>query len=87
MYGGCDELNFKIVSENVSYSRYLTVYDRKVQYPNQELVEKELIKKENHQILIPSAQKVGELAAKNYEAWVVKDPYDLVPNYISPFEL
>ena len=46
-----------------------------------------LIKKENHQILIPSAQKVGELAAKHYEAWLVKDFYDLVPNYISPFEL
>ena len=46
-----------------------------------------LIKHENHQILIPSSQNVGELAAKNYEAWVVKDPYDLVPNYISPFEL
>ena len=46
-----------------------------------------LINEEKHQMLIPSAQKVGELAAKNYEAWVVKDPYDLVPNYISPFEL
>ena len=46
-----------------------------------------LIKKENYQILIPSAQKVGELAAKHYEAWLVKDFYDLVPNYISPFEL
>ena len=46
-----------------------------------------LIKQENHQILIPSAQKVGELAAKHYEAWLVNDPYDLVPNYISPFEL
>ena len=46
-----------------------------------------LIKQENHQILIPSSQNVGALAAKNYEAWVVKDPYDLVPNYISPFEL
>ena len=46
-----------------------------------------LIKQENHQILLPSAQKVGELAAKYCEAWLVKDPYDLVPNYISPFEI
>ena len=46
-----------------------------------------LIKQENHQILLPSAQKVGELAAKYSEAWLVKDPYDLVPNYISPFEI
>jgi len=46
-----------------------------------------LIKQENHQILLPSALKVGELAAKYCEAWLVNDPYDLVPNYISPFEL
>ena len=46
-----------------------------------------LIDEEKHQILIPSAQKVGELAAKNCKSWLIKDFYDLVPNYISPFEL
>ncbi len=46
-----------------------------------------LIKEENHKIITPSAQKVGELAARHYEAWLVEEPYDLVPNYISPFEL
>ena len=47
----------------------------------------ELIKKEKHQRITPSAQKVGELAAKNYDDWIIDKPYDLVPNYISPFEL
>tara|TARA_B110000467_G_scaffold40758_1_gene37408 strand:+ start:409 stop:1023 length:615 start_codon:yes stop_codon:yes gene_type:complete len=46
-----------------------------------------LIKEEKHQILIPSAQKVGELAARNHEDWLIEKPYDLVPNYISPFEI
>ena len=47
----------------------------------------ELIKEEKHQRITPSAQKVGELAAKNYDDWIIDKPYDLVPNYISPFEL
>lgn len=46
-----------------------------------------LIKEENYQIITPSAQKVGELATKNYNDWMIAKPYDLVPNYISPFEL
>ena len=44
-----------------------------------------LIKEENYQIITPSAQKVGELATKNYDDWMIAKPYDLVPNYISPF--
>ena len=46
-----------------------------------------LIKEEKHQVITPSAKKVGELAAKNYENWIIDKPYDLVPNYISPFEI
>jgi tRNA A37 threonylcarbamoyladenosine modification protein TsaB len=46
-----------------------------------------LIRDEKHETLIPSAKKIGELAANNYEDWLIERPYDLVPNYISPFEL
>lgn len=62
--------------ENIDHSKHIFHYGCE-----------KLIKKEKYQILIPSAQKVGELAAKNYEEWIVEKPYDLVPNYISPFEL
>jgi tRNA threonylcarbamoyl adenosine modification protein YeaZ len=46
-----------------------------------------LIRDEKHETLIPSAKNIGELAANNYEDWLIERPYDLVPNYISPFEL
>ncbi len=35
----------------------------------------------------PSAEMTGILAEKHFADWVNKNPYDLVPNYISPFEL
>ena len=35
----------------------------------------------------PSAVNVGYLADHNYRKWVVKNPYDLVPNYIAPFKI
>jgi len=35
----------------------------------------------------PSAVNVGYLANHNYRKWVVKNPYDLVPNYIAPFKI
>ncbi|MBT7525656.1 MAG: hypothetical protein HN653_08300, partial [Candidatus Marinimicrobia bacterium] len=43
--------------------------------------------KEKYRKLIPSAQAVGELAYTNHKEWIVNKPYDLVPNYISPFEI
>ena len=42
---------------------------------------------ENYKSVLPSVEKVGQLAEEHYESWVVNKPYDLVPNYISPFEL
>ena len=35
----------------------------------------------------PSAKWIGELAYQNYNKWVVKKPYKLVPDYISPFKI
>jgi len=35
----------------------------------------------------PSAEMAGLLAEKNYNEWVLENPYTLEPNYISPFEL
>ena len=35
----------------------------------------------------PSAINVGILANHNFKEWVVKKPYELVPNYIAPFEI
>lgn len=42
---------------------------------------------ENYSSVPPSAETTGLLAEKNFHEWVNKSPYDLVPNYISPFEL
>ena len=42
---------------------------------------------ENYKSVLPSVEKVGQLAEEHYETWVVNKPYDLIPNYISPFEL
>ena len=35
----------------------------------------------------PTAEMTGILAEKNYNCWVKKTPYDLVPNYIASFTL
>lgn len=35
----------------------------------------------------PSAEFVGKLAEKQFDKLVVDKPYELVPNYISPFEI
>ncbi|MFH1850980.1 MAG: tRNA (adenosine(37)-N6)-threonylcarbamoyltransferase complex dimerization subunit type 1 TsaB [Candidatus Neomarinimicrobiota bacterium] len=37
--------------------------------------------------LAPSAASVGILADENFQDWLVQQPYELVPDYISPFEL
>ncbi|MBC8346001.1 MAG: tRNA (adenosine(37)-N6)-threonylcarbamoyltransferase complex dimerization subunit type 1 TsaB [Candidatus Marinimicrobia bacterium] len=35
----------------------------------------------------PTAEMTGILAEKNFDRWVKKTPYDLVPNYISSFTI
>ena len=35
----------------------------------------------------PSAEIVSILAHQHFDEWVIYKPYDLVPNYISPFEV
>ncbi len=35
----------------------------------------------------PSARWIGELAHQNYNKWVIKEPYKLVPDYVSPFKI
>ena len=35
----------------------------------------------------PSAEMTGILAEKNFNEWVLENPYTIEPNYISPFEL
>ena len=35
----------------------------------------------------PSAAIISILAQQNFDEWVINKPYDLVPNYISPFEI
>ena len=35
----------------------------------------------------PSAKLIGELAHQNYDNWVVKKPYKLVPDYVSKFKI
>lgn len=35
----------------------------------------------------PSARLIGALAHQNYDKWVVKKPYKLVPDYVSPFKI
>lgn len=34
-----------------------------------------------------SSSIIAELAYKNYDEWVVNEPYSIVPNYISPFNI
>ncbi|MCK5330984.1 MAG: tRNA (adenosine(37)-N6)-threonylcarbamoyltransferase complex dimerization subunit type 1 TsaB [Candidatus Marinimicrobia bacterium] len=35
---------------------------------------------------VPSAVLIGKLAVRNYAEWLIRNPFQLVPNYISPFE-
>ncbi len=35
----------------------------------------------------PSAGMIGRLAANNFENWILQPPFELVPEYISPFNL
>jgi tRNA threonylcarbamoyladenosine biosynthesis protein TsaB len=35
----------------------------------------------------PSAEIISMLAHQHFDEWVINKPYDLVPNYISPFEV
>ena len=46
-----------------------------------------LMKGESYKAVHPSAEIAGLLAEKHFTDWVIENPYDLVPNYISPFEL
>ena len=36
---------------------------------------------------VPSAEFIGVLASIFYDDWVIKTHYDLVPDYIAPFEM
>ena len=47
----------------------------------------ELLKSKRNLSVFPKVEKVGRLAIENCESWVVKIPYSLVPNYISPFNI
>ena len=48
---------------------------------------------ENHKVenkiikINPSAKLIGELAHQNYNKWIIKKPYKLVPDYVSPFKI
>ena len=46
-----------------------------------------LMDNENYTSVPPSAKMTGLLGEKYFNEWVETNPYDLVPNYISPFEL
>ena len=35
----------------------------------------------------PSSAIISILAHQHFDEWVINKPYDLVPNYISPFEV
>ena len=47
----------------------------------------ELLKNKRNLSVFPRVETVGRLAIENCESWVVKIPYSLVPNYISPFNV
>ena len=47
----------------------------------------ELLKSKRNLSVFPKVETVGRLAIENCESWVVKIPYSLVPNYISPFNI
>ena len=35
----------------------------------------------------PSSKYIGELAIRNFDDWIIKKPYELVPEYIAEFEI
>ena len=47
----------------------------------------ELLQNKRNLSVFPRVETVGRLAIENCESWVVKIPYSLVPNYISPFNV
>ena len=46
-----------------------------------------LIEEERALSVHPAAKVAGELAIKNFDQWVVFEPYTLTSNYISPFQV
>lgn len=46
-----------------------------------------LINNEKYKTVSPSVENIGQLATKYYKNWIINKPYDLVPNYVSPFGL
>jgi len=59
----------------------------KIIYWNCEKLFGEVEKMQNVMPVKPSAKWIGELAYQNYNKWVVKKPYKLVPDYVSPFKI
>jgi len=43
--------------------------------------------KQNIISINPSAKWIGELAHQNYNKWIEKEPFKIVPEYISPFKI
>ncbi len=43
--------------------------------------------KNNAKNVLATAKNVGKLGINNFNDWVIKKPYTLVPNYIAPFEM
>lgn len=46
-----------------------------------------LLNGKNYSFTYPLVEVGGLLAYNNFNDWVINEPYDLIPNYISPFEL
>ena len=46
-----------------------------------------LLKGKKYSSNYPLVEVGGLLAYNNFDDWIINEPYDLVPNYISPFEL
>ena len=47
----------------------------------------ELLNGKNYSSSYPLVEIGGLLAYNNFDNWIIKEPYNLVPNYISTFEL
>ena len=46
-----------------------------------------LIKQKSALSVHPSVKVAGKLSIKNYDLWKSDEPYTLVSNYVSPFEI
>ena len=46
-----------------------------------------LLKGKKYSSNYPLVEVGGLLAYNNFDDWIINEPYDLVPNYISPFGL